>query len=48
MEIKKAIETVEKKTGIDLPDEKIMKVATKENLDKVKDKVGDIVEKIKK
>ena len=37
MEIKKAIETVEKKTGIDLPDEKIEKIATKENIDKARE-----------
>lgn len=50
--IKEAVEFVEKKTGIDLPDEKIektvSKVATKDNIEKVKDKVEDIVEKIKK
>lgn len=50
--IKGAVEAIEKKTGIDLPDEKIAstvkKVATKENLEKVKDKVEDVVDKIKK
>ena len=33
MEIKKAVEAVEKKTGIDLPDEKIEKLASKENIE---------------
>ena len=49
MEIKKAVEAVEKKTGIDLPDEKIektiSKVATKENIDKVKDVAGKVATK---
>lgn len=56
MEIKKgikdAVDLVEKKTGIDLPDEKIEKtvekVATKENIEKAKDILGDVVDKIKK
>lgn len=56
MEIKKgvkdAVELVEKKTGIDLPDEKlektVEKVATKENLDKAKDIISGVVDKIKK
>ena len=50
--IKSAVEIVEKKTGIDLPDEKIekavKKVATKENLEKAKDVIEDVAKKIKK
>ena len=42
----------EKITGKDLPDEKIKeaakKVVNKENVEKVKDKIEDVVEKIKK
>ncbi|WP_294754006.1 hypothetical protein [uncultured Ruminococcus sp.] len=49
MEIKKAVELVEKKTGIDLPDEKIektvSKVATKENIEKAKDMVSKVATK---
>ncbi|EWM52995.1 hypothetical protein [Ruminococcus flavefaciens] len=49
MEIKKAVEMVEKKTGIDLPDEKIektvSKVATKENIDKAKDMISKVATK---
>ena len=49
MEIKKAVELVEKKTGIDLPDDKIeetvSKVATKDNIDKAKDLVGKVATK---
>lgn len=49
MEIKKAIETVEKKTGIDLPDDKIektvSKVATKDNIDKAKDMISKVATK---
>ncbi len=50
--VKEAVELVEKKTGVDLPDEKIEKtvkqVATKENLEKAKDALGDVVDKLKK
>ncbi|MBR6968321.1 MAG: hypothetical protein IKH78_07265 [Ruminococcus sp.] len=49
MEIKKAVELVEKKTGIDLPDDKIektvSKVATKDNIDKAKDLVSKVATK---
>jgi len=47
--VKTAVEMVEKKTGIDLPDEKIQKtvekVATKENIDKAKDVVKKVATK---
>ena len=50
--IKEAVELVEKKTGIDLPEEKVeaavKKVATKKNIEKAKDVLEDVVEKIKK
>ena len=45
MEIKKAVEAVEKKTGIDLPDEKIEKLASKENIEKAKDMIGKVATK---
>ena len=49
MEIKKAVEAVEKKTGIDLPDEKIektvSKVATKDKIDKAKDMISKVATK---
>jgi acyl carrier protein len=52
MEIKKTVKAIEKKTGIDLPDEKIEKLATKENLEKAKDMISKVatkenVEKVK-
>ncbi|MBR1824486.1 MAG: hypothetical protein IJ779_09690 [Ruminococcus sp.] len=47
--VKTAVEIVEKKTGIDLPDEKIQntvsKVATKDNIDKAKDVVKKVATK---
>jgi hypothetical protein len=49
---KDPVKAVEKATGIDLPDEKINKVvkevASKVSVDDVKDKVGDVVSKLKK
>lgn len=50
--IQKAVEAVEKKTGIDIPEDKIAdtakKLATKENVEMVKEKIGDVAKKIKK
>ena len=49
--VKTAVEMVEKKTGIDLPDEKIEKAVTKaatKDIEKAKDVLEDVVEKIKK
>ena len=47
--VKTAVKIVEKKTGIDLPDEKIEKVvekaATKENIDKAKEVVKKVATK---
>jgi UDP-N-acetylglucosamine:LPS N-acetylglucosamine transferase len=47
--VKEAVEFVEKKTGIDLPDEKIektvSKVATKDNLEKAKEMVSKVATK---
>lgn len=37
------VKAVEKVTGVDLPDEKINKV-----VDTAKDKIGDVIDKIKK
>ena len=49
---KDPVKAVEKATGVDLPDEKINKVvkevASKVSVDDVKDKVGDVVSKLKK
>lgn len=47
--VKAAVEVVEKKTGIDLPDDKIekavTKAATKDNIDKAKDVVKKVATK---
>ncbi len=47
--VKTAVEMLEKKTGIDLPDEKIekavTKAATKDNIDKAKDVVKKVATK---
>ena len=47
--VKTAVKVVEKKTGIDLPDEKIEKavekVATKDNIEKAKDVVKKVATK---
>ncbi len=49
---KDPVKAVEKATGIDLPDDKINKVvkevSSKVSVDDVKDKVGDVISKIKK